>query len=98
MWQNYCLLRARVTLLVVVHAHLVLLLLASGQLLYVLRQIVPPAPEEVPGELPQLPKFTISGALGRLELLRLDQKALFFESLLQFLPHFRLTRSAFPLG
>jgi len=81
------------------HAHLVLLLLlASGQLLHVFRQVVPPAPEEVPGEFPQLPKFTISRPLGGFELLRLDQKPLLFESLLQFLPHFRLARPALPLS
>ena len=45
-------------------------------LAFLTRQVVLPAPEEVPGDLAQLAEFAVGGPFCRLDLLGLDQKAL----------------------
>jgi hypothetical protein len=69
-------------------------LVALLQLPHIPRKVILPTPEQVTGEFPQLPEFAVSGALCRLQLLRLYQEAFLLERLLEFLPLERLPRLA----
>lgn len=57
-------------------------------------QVVLPATEQVARELAQLPELAVGGALGRLELLRLDEEALLLEGALKLFALQRLARLA----
>lgn len=55
-----------------------------------------PTPEQIPREFSQLSKFTVSGALGGFQLLRLYQETFFLERFFQTLSGQRLL--ALPFG
>jgi len=57
---------------------------AAAELAHVTGQIVLPAPEQIPGELSELPKLAVGGTLRGFQLLRLNEKALLLEGLLEF--------------